>query len=205
MNAAASFWQRRLAHVNADDLAEIRLNAIACEARRPHTKKPQKTGTISEAACLCLLALVLRAEPICAIEIGTFIGTSAYVLKSRGAVVYTCDKDNAAVTSGDGLVCYPKTTSTDMLLDLVSNNVRAELFFFDGRIQPDDLALILELSMPNTIYAFDDYEGREKGVINAGRLQPRLSSSYRLIPPAHSLTQTAGLSTIAALVTETLL
>ncbi len=163
-------------------LHEIRANAVACEARRPHTRKPSKTGTINEASCLYLRALVDVLTPAVVVEIGTFIGTSALMLAAAGAHVYTCDKDNAAMTSTDAVTCYQKTTSTNMLLDLVSRGLVADLFFFDGRIQDDDLALIGALSYARTVYAFDDYLGREKGVINVGKLRPQLRG-YRLIDP----------------------
>lgn len=187
-------------------LPEIRERAIACEALRPLTRKPAKTGTISEAACLYLRAVVERVQPKVCIEVGTFIGTSALVLASTGAYVYTCDKDNDAFRSQDRIVSYGKRSSTSMLEQLAGGTV-ADLFFFDGRIQLEDVPLILRLSRPGTVYAFDDYEGREKGVINVERLQPNLPGDYVLVPPPTGigLACVTGDTTIALLIPESIL
>lgn len=180
-------------------LAQIRATLASCERRRQNTRKPKTTGTLSEAACLCLKALTVRAAPTACVEIGTFIGTSALVMASEGACVYTCDRDNAAFASHPPVVCFQKTTSTTMLRSLLRLGVQAQQFFFDGRIQVEDIALITALSAPGAIYAFDDFEGREKGVINVDRLRPALQG-YRLEPPAGPIPGLAGRSTIAALV-----
>lgn len=179
-------------------LNDIRAAAPACEALRPLTHKPKSTGTISEAACLYLRCLVERIRPRVVVEIGTFIGTSALVLASTGATVYTCDKDNAAFPGTDQIICYPKTGSTAMLTDLVAKRVQADLFFVDGRIQPEDLALIAQLSGTRTVYAFDDYEGREKGVINVEAMRP-IARDYQLRTPPVDVFGLPSATTIAVL------
>lgn len=179
-------------------LAEIRASAPACEERRPQTRKPWSTGTISEAACLYLRALVDAVQPRVCIEIGTFIGTSALVLAATGARVFTCDKDNAAFPSHGLIAAYQKTASTEMLAELARQRVVADLWFFDGRIDDRDLDAIQVLSHPRTVYAFDDYEGRAKGMINVGKLRPRLSA-YRLIAPPSEVYGLASRTTIAVL------
>ncbi len=191
-----------LSRVDRGWLDTIRADAVTCEARRPFTRKPAATGTISESACLYLRAIVETVQPRVCIEIGTFIGTSALVLAATGATVYTCDKDNDVVPGTEQVVCYPKTASTGMLEDLRAKQVAAELFFFDGRIHPErDLPLIAALSHRRTVYAFDDFEGRAKGVINVRLLHPRLRG-YRLIPPPATVLGLASRTTIAALVPE---
>lgn len=186
--------------VRREWLEHIRAQAIECEARRPQTRKPRTTGTISEAACLYLRAIVDVVGPSVCAEIGTFIGTSALVLASTGARVYTCDKDNDVLPASDGITPFGKTTSTTMLRSLVQRQSSVDLWFFDGRIQAEDLPLIAELSHRRTVYAFDDYEGREKGVINAERLKPRLQKGYRLIPPPARVLNLESTTTIALLV-----
>jgi hypothetical protein len=180
-------------------LHDIRAQAVLCEARRPLTRKPTRTGTISEAACLYLRGLVERVQPKVCIEIGTFIGTSALVLLSTGAFVATCDIDNGCVQSEGRLVAYPKTSSTAMFADLQARGVKADLFFFDGRIQEADVPLILALSSKRAVYAFDDYTGREKGVINVARLLPALPNGYRLTPPPARVLDLHTTTTIAVL------
>ncbi len=182
-------------------LAEIRANASGCEALRPLTRKPKQTGTISEAAALYLRGVLETVDPEVVVEVGTFIGTSALVLAALGARVYTCDKDNAAFPSQGTITCFQKTGSTEMLRELVATESgRVGLWFFDGRIQPHDLPLILQLSRHSAVYAFDDYEGREKGVVNVERLLPQLPRPYRLVQPPDQIGRLESRTTIALLV-----
>ncbi len=183
----------------AEWLTAIRSNAPACEALRPQTRKPTLTGTISEAACLYLRAIVERIKPRVCVEIGTFIGTSALVLASTGARVYTCDKDNAAFASTGTITSHGRTTSTEMLTGLCQLRPSVDLWFFDGRIQDVDLPMIHALSSPSTVFAFDDYIGHEKGVINVDKLRPMVPS-FRVIPPPARVGDLASATTIALLV-----
>jgi predicted O-methyltransferase YrrM len=180
-------------------LAEIRSNAVACAARRPFCRKPDKTGTISEAACLYLRALVHEVRPTTCIEIGTFIGTSALVLAAAGAHVYTCDKHNDVFPSSDRITCYGKQTSTEMLTALAAAGVQAELVFLDGRVQDEDLPLLARVTTPRTVYALDDYEPGQKGVANAQKLLRQLPDGYTLWTPPASVLDLPSTTTIAVL------
>ena len=71
-----------------------------------------------------------------------------------------------------------------------------DLFFFDGRILPQDLELIHALSHPKTVYFFDDYVGTEKGVVNVALLYPTLPR-HVLADPYKAFD---GRTTLAALV-----
>lgn len=183
-------------------LQAIRAQAPYCEALRPYTRKPKATGTISEAAALYLWAVVEAVKPRVCVEVGTFIGTSALVLASSGATVYTCDKDNHAFKGTDTIVAYGKTSSTAMLADLSSKpSCSVDLWFFDGRIQADDLPMIAALSSPTSVYAFDDYEGKSKGVVNVGHLAPQLPA-HRVVAPPRAVYGLASQTSIALLVPE---
>lgn len=175
-------------------LPQIRAHAIECEARRSLAK--YNTGTISEAACVYLRSLTEYFKPAIAIEVGTFIGSSAMAI--HAGHLYTCDKSNDCVQSSKRITAFGYTRSTNMLKALVRKGVRADFFFFDGRIQDADEALILELSAPSTVYAFDDYEGREKGVLNVERLRPYLLKHTLILPPP-ALESGNGKTTIAVL------
>lgn len=169
----------------ADELAQMRTLVAECEARRARAR--YNTGTISEAAALYLRCLTQLLKPAKVVEIGTFIGTSAMamLLGHPTAWIYTCDGSNDCGPSSHQIRCHPYTGSTTMLSDLRRHALTVELFFMDGRIKPEDLPLILALSSDTTVYAFDDYEGREKGVLNVERLQPWLHPKlrYELLEP----------------------
>lgn len=196
-SAIETAWADVLADFKPDWLVKIRGDNLIAESRRKTAK--YDTGTISEAACVCLRALTERLQPEIAVEIGTFIGTSAAAIMCRH--LYTCDKSNDCVQSSKRITCHPYTGSTRMLGLLAARGVKAEFFFFDGRIKDPDVALILHLSTSNTVYAFDDYEGEEKGVINVGKLWASLTG-YRLIEPASNVLNLPSRTTIALLVPQ---
>lgn len=153
---------------------DLELQASYAETLRPQAR--YNTGTINLASMIVLRALVEVMRPQTIIEIGTFIGSSTLAMEQglRGGHLYTCDKDNDCLPSTPTRTCHPYTTSTAMLAALAAKGVKADVFFFDGRIQLPDVALILRCSHPLTTYAFDDYLGAEKGVANVQRLAPFL-------------------------------
>lgn len=175
-------------------IAQIRANAIECEARRAVAK--YNTGTISEAACLYLRSLTEHFKPDVAIEIGTFIGSSAMAINAGH--LYTCDKSNGCFPSSKRVTAYPYTRSTSMLKVLADLGLKVDFFFFDGRIKDADEKLIVNLSLPSTVYTFDDYEGREKGVLNVERMRPYLPKHALILPPS-IVPGADGVTTIAVL------
>ena len=163
------------------------LTRLAQEADQRRAQARFNTGSLSVDAMLFLRAYVEVTKPRTVAEVGTFIGGSALAMQAGlnqwGGHLYTCDKDNDCLPPEAGRTVYPYTPSTAMLQDLLAKGLKVDLFFFDGRIQPPDLPLILKLSTPRTVYAFDDYTGHEKGVVNVERLHPVL--------PRHVLTKPA--------------
>lgn len=113
-------------------------------------------------------------------------------------MIYTCDKDNDCLPARKGVKPHPFKTSTAMLAKLERQGVKSDLFFFDGRIQPQDVAMILRMSKPGTVYAFDDFRPNDKGEANVRMLWPFLPRR-RLID---STTVFNGRSAIAVLVPQ---
>ncbi len=195
----ASFWYLVLGDCpQADVLAEIRQNALLCECRR--VAADYDTGTIPEASAVVLQALCAWYRPAVIAEIGTFIGTSAMAMLGASSVkrIHTCDSRNDCGPAIKAITTYPRTRSTAMLARLVTLREKVDLFFFDGRIKPPDVPLIQQLSTPKTVYAFDDYEGEEKGVVNARVLQP-IYPTHRLHEPPADVWGLPSRSTVAVL------
>lgn len=184
-------------------LHEIQERMAYCETLRE--KAYYKTGSISEAAAVYLRLLCDQFMPKTIIEIGTFIGTSTMAMESAESVemIYTCDMHNDCLPSSETIQCHPKQSSTAMLAKLLEKGVKADLWFFDGRIQGPDLALILRLSKSFAIYVFDDFEGHEKGVCNVEMLQPYLKE-YTLIPPPLKVGDLESKTSIAILMPKEL-
>lgn len=196
-------FQDRILSGAAAWVPEIQAIAAAAEQRRPLAA--YDTGTVSVAAAVYLRALTAYLNPARAVEIGTFIGTSTLAIIAGH--VCTCDKSNDCLPSSDQVTCFPKTRSAQMLAMLADQSVKADFFFLDGRLEVADLCPLIEVATERAVFAFDDYEGHEKGVINVGRLEPWLhpKRGYELIEPPAAIPGIAGLTTIALLVPGALL
>ncbi len=168
------------------------------EARR--TKAKYNTGSVTLEQMAQLRALCLKQQPKTIVEIGTFIGNSTLAMQAQK--IYTCDGRNDCLKSSDTIRTFPYTKSTRMLSQLAHEHGSVDLFFFDGRIQDEDLPFIAQLSHPSTLYVFDDYTGHEKGVINAKKLGGALKKGWVLLEPDDRL---EGKSTLAALIPRSIL
>lgn len=186
---SCAFWAKTFepfTHAWVDAVREIQ--AVA-ESRRATAKF--NTGSIPEAAGVALRAITERFRPKTIVEVGTFIGASAESMEAER--IYTCDNSNDCYPESLRVRTHPYQTSTQMLGPIVGQHVKADLFFFDGRIQWPDIPLILRASHPETVYVFDDYVGAEKGVVNVDRLRPFLKD-HALITPVGMVRDTMTLA-----------
>jgi hypothetical protein len=194
---SAVFWDALCAETTPEVLAEMERIRVLTEPRRAQAK--YNTGTVTLEQMAQLRTLCLRQQPKRIVEVGTFIGNSTLALQASKRL-YTCDRDNDCFPPTDGVKTYPYTTSTAMLGQLVREGVKADLFFYDGRIQLEaDLPLIKQLSHADTMHVVDDYAVNQKGIVNL-RLLATLAKPddpWCLIEPDHRL---AEKSTLAALV-----
>ncbi len=167
---ARSFWKNLWDGFTEEMLAEIR--AIREHAEILKQSANFKTGSINEPSSLILRMLTEKLKPGVVVEVGTFIGNSTMAMKAGH--IYTCDRDNNCVKGTHNITTHPWTKSTDMLGKLVDRGVKADLFFFDGRLQFQDIPLVLRMMKPSTVIAVDDHIGGEKGVVNIELLRPFL-------------------------------
>lgn len=196
INPKATFWDATLDFLIASDLPDLVNNIATCEPRRAAAK--YNTGSIPwESACY-LRAISRFYEPQVVAEIGTFIGTSTLALSPK-RVIYTCDRSNDCVpsrlTNEDfNIVTHPYRSSTEMLIEIQEP---VDLFFFDGRIQPEDLPHISRLMKPGSVFIVDDHVGSQKGVVNVQMLAS-------LIPKHTLITQATGSPSTLAIMVPTL-
>ena len=144
------------------------------------------TGSITRTTAVALRAISAWRQPDIVVEIGTFIGVSARTLaRGTARLVITCDISNDCLDGNWVIRTHPYTKSTDLLKKLVKQadliqanngyvNTTVDLFFFDGLLSPEDAMLVRQLSTPDTVYVFDDFNGEFKGVQNVRKLQPLL-------------------------------
>lgn len=176
----------------------MRRLAIEAEARRGAAD--YDTGSILEIEAYYLWAIAESIGARVVIEVGTFIGMSTTALASASTVeaVYTCDASNDCLPSTSVIRTYPKRSSTDMLRELRTRGVVADLCFFDGALSPVDADLLKALTHARTVFAFHDFNfgpkqrvknGNayletmpRKGIGNVNLLKPRLWK-HVLVPP----------------------
>jgi len=151
-------------------------------AEKRRTKADFNTGSISLETGLLLRSVCEWRRPKVAIEVGTFIGKSTHALVADH--IYTCDKNNDCLPATERIHPHPKQTSRQMFEKLKGEGVKAEVFFFDGRITDEEVPLVLELSAPGAVYLFDDFSPgpHGKGVSNVKKIAPVLKD-YALVKP----------------------
>jgi hypothetical protein len=134
------------------------------------------TGSVSIGDAAELYRLVKFFKPEVIAEVGTFIGVSTMSMYMTDEFfrIYTCDMSNDLIglfEDADEIIKYfPKTTSTQMFKQMAETNLGVDLMYLDGRIQDEDLQYFPQIIHDQTVFVFDDFEGIEKGVVNAMRL-----------------------------------
>lgn len=129
-------------------------------------------------------------QPRVVAEVGTFIGrsTAALAYGMREGVIHTCDGSNdielPPFNHKVEVIQYAKTLSTDMFKKLSNESATVDLFYIDGRLQPEDVTYMAGLSHSGTLFVLDDFEGLEKGVSNASLLTAQWPNHF-LVYPAH--------------------
>lgn len=185
----ATVWDGFLDYLAPGDLAGLVENIARCESRRSRAR--YNTGSVPLETSTLLRAVCRFYQPSVVAEVGTFIGTSTEALLAKRAV-YTCDRSNDCLSPTPTIVTHPYRASTDMLREIQDP---VDLFFFDGRIQDEDIQEITRLSHPRTVYLFDDCVGQEKGVVNVTKLLPH-RPDYVVAPPYQAY---KGRSTLGAM------
>jgi len=158
-----------------DDYPYEVIEKIVEEQQKLRSDADYNTGSLPYDDAVELYKLVKFFQPKVIAEVGTFIGISTRSMRlgKSSADIYTCDVSNRIQVSDNDtkLHQYPKTSSTDMFKDLAEKKVNVDLIYLDGRLQQDDFQYFPKIIHDQTIFVFDDFEGIEKGVINAMMLE----------------------------------
>jgi predicted O-methyltransferase YrrM len=145
-------------------------------------------ATINEYSANMLRRLAFYFQPRVVAEVGTYIGRSTTALATGmgHGEIHTCDTGPQLfkAESVDGVFIKKYHAISTEMLKAIDKPV--DLFFFDGRIQPDDLPLIKALAVPECVFLFDDFEGVEKGVANV-MLAQQLGGILVLPEPGQTL------------------
>ena len=168
------------------------------------TQANYNTGSISTAAIWSIFSACLYFQPKMTAEVGTFIGKSTLAIASAMDVcaheifgIFTCDFSNDIKLSFDTrtpIMQFPMQPSTAMFLDMKKNNIRCDILLLDGRLQEADLNLLPSVLHEKSVILLDDFEGIEKGCVNAMVLMQSLEKDYHLIyPPSRQALERRGL------------
>ena len=154
------------------------LDNESCVAEQWREAADYNTGSVPSATAVAVMLLGLEMKPAVAFEVGTFIGNTTRPLALTCTKVYTCDGSNDIKMHLPNVTQYPKTMSTAAFEAFKATGEKIDLLLLDGRLQPADLPLVIELLKDDGVIALDDCYQLEKGMVNVSLLQGRF-----YIPP----------------------
>jgi predicted O-methyltransferase YrrM len=146
------------------------IEKIVEDQQKLRSEADYNTGSVPYDDAVELYKLAKFFKPNVIAEVGTFIGISTMVMNlamDRLVDIYTCDHSNKIDLGVPNIFQYPKQSSTEMFKDLAEKKVGVDLLYLDGRLQQEDLQYFSQIIHDQTIFVFDDFEGTEKGVVNA--------------------------------------
>jgi hypothetical protein len=146
------------------------IEKIVEEQQSLRSEAEYNTGSVPYDDAVELYKVVRFFQPAVIAEVGTFIGVSTLVmnLASNGMVsIYTCDMSNAIDLDTPSIHQYPKTASPDMFKALADKDWKVDLVYLDGRLSQQDFEPLSKIIHDDTVFVLDDFEGVEKGVVNA--------------------------------------
>ena len=149
------------------------IEKIIWEQQKLRSEADYNTGSVPYDDAVELYKLAKFFQPKVIAEVGTFIGISTVTMNlamERLVDIYTCDHSNNINLDIPNIFQYPKQTSTEMFKDMANKRVNVDLLYLDGRVQEEDFQYLPSIIHDQTVFVFDDFEGIEKGVVNAMRL-----------------------------------
>ena len=159
------------------------------------TRADYDTGSICTISAWSLFAATRNFLPEVTLEVGTFIGKSTISMGlgmdfgKRHGTIHTCDLSNdipLPALCKTTIVQYTKKSSSQMIAEMLSKNMAGTVDFvhLDGRLSDQDMQPLATLCKPETVFAFDDFEGIEKGTANYSKMvQSTLFQGRTLVPP----------------------
>ena len=162
------FWS--IVDERVDEYPYEKIAFIVSEQQKLRSEADYNTGSVPYDDAVELYKLAKFFKPNVIAEVGTFIGISTMTMNlamERLVDIYTCDHSNNINLDVPNIFQYPKKSSTDMFKDMAEKKVGVDLLYLDGRLQQDDFQYFPQIIHDQTIFVFDDFEGTEKGVVNA--------------------------------------
>jgi len=165
------------------DFPYEKIEKIVEDQQALRSQAEYKTGSVPIDDAFELYKVVNFLKPNTIAEVGTFIGVSTHVMNlamERLVDIYTCDHSNDIDLDAPNIFQYRKKPSHEMFADMAEKKVRVDLVYLDGRLSDRDIEPLSKIIHDDTVFVFDDFEGIEKGVVNAMMVE---SFSRALIYP----------------------
>ena len=84
--------------------------------------------------------------------------------------------------------------STDMLKKILEEGKKVDLIFIDGRVANEDCNLLAQVMNEGCVIILDDFEGVEKGVMNAMMLRSVFRGMILIEPPIENNSHVGNLA-----------
>ena len=158
-----------------DEVPWPKLEHIYVQQQALRKDADYNTGSVPVEDAAELYRVVKFFNPDVIAEVGTFIGVSTRSMREAksSATIYTCDVSNdIRVDLRDtGIIHYAKKPSHEMFADLADKQIKVDLVYLDGRLSNNDVEPLTKIVHDKTVFVLDDFEGVEKGVVNAMMLE----------------------------------
>lgn len=151
-----------------------KIEKIVEDQQKLRSEADYNTGSLPAEDAFELYKVVKFFQPKAIAEVGTFIGVSTMVmdLATDIAAIYTCDFSNDInLNMTANVIQYPKKASHEMFADIANREAKVDLVYLDGRLSQQDFEPLSKITHMDTVFVLDDFEGIEKGVINAVMLE----------------------------------
>lgn len=167
------FWN--IVDEKVDEYPHEAIEKMIQNQQKLRSEADYNTGSVPYDDAVELYKLVRIFAPQVIAEVGTFIGVSTCTMREAvsSAQIYTCDSSNDITVSPHDtkIEQYPRCTSTEMFTDLAEKGVKVDLIYLDGRLSQSDAEPLSKIVHDKTVIILDDFEGIEKGVVNAMMLE----------------------------------
>lgn len=124
-----------------------------------------ESRTINDDDCAFLYNFIKLHAVTTAVEIGTWLGTSAMIMAECGVEVWTCDQ-HKMFTYKHPKIHYYNMWSTAFLKKLKKDKLKFDMAFLDGRLMNEDVKRMVKLLNSKASILTHDYMGNAKGVRN---------------------------------------
>ena len=146
------------------------IEKIVEEQQSLRSEAEYNTGSVPYDDAIELYKITKFFQPNTIAEVGTFIGVSTLTMNlamERLVDIYTCDVSNHIDLDVPNIFQYPKKSSHEMFTDMAEKNARTDMVYLDGRLSQQDFEPLSKIIHDDTVFVLDDFEGVEKGVVNA--------------------------------------